>query len=69
MLREFVERKVRRQIVQQNLLISALAFAAILFLWNSDSMANVAHPLRMFINNIHGGLKRLRHANHRRFRR
>ncbi len=56
MLRDFVERKVRRQIVQQSLIISALAFAAILLLWYSDSMANVVHPLRMFINNIHGGL-------------
>ena len=59
MLREFVERKVRRQIVRQSLLISALAFAAILFLWNSEAMSSVMHPLRMFINNIHGGLSAL----------
>ena len=56
MLREFVERKVRRQIVHRSLFISVLAFAAILVLWYSESMATVVHPLRMFINNIHGGL-------------
>lgn len=56
MLREFVERKVRRQIVHRSLLISLLAFVAILVLWFSESMAGLVHPLRMFINNIHGGL-------------
>ena len=56
MLREFVERKVRRQIVYRSLLISALAFVAILVLWYNDSMTSLVHPLRMFINNIHGGL-------------
>ena len=56
MLREFVERKVRRQIVRRSLLISAVAFAAILVMWYGDQMANLVHPLRMFINNIHGGL-------------
>ncbi|MCY3780603.1 MAG: M50 family metallopeptidase [Chloroflexi bacterium] len=56
MIREFVERKVRRQIVRRSLLISSMAFIAILALWNSPSMAGVAHPLRMFIDNIHGAL-------------
>lgn len=56
MLRQFVERKVRRQIVHRSLFISLTAFVAILLLWYSDSMANIVHPLRMFINNIHGGL-------------
>lgn len=56
MLREFVERKVRRQIVHRSLIISGLAFAAILVMWYGESMASLLHPLRMFINNIHGGL-------------
>ena len=56
MFRTFVERKVRRQIVHRSLLISGLAFIAIIALWNSPGMAGIAHPLRMFINNIHGGL-------------
>ena len=56
MLRKFVERKVRRQIVHRSLAISVAAFVAILFLWYNDSLGNIVHPLRMFINNIHGGL-------------
>ncbi|MCY4145401.1 MAG: M50 family metallopeptidase [Chloroflexi bacterium] len=56
MLRTFVERKVRRQIVQRSLIISTLGFAAIVALWNTPALAGLAHPLRMFINNIHGGL-------------
>ena len=56
MLREFVERKVRRQIVRRSLFISALAFGAILVMWYGDHVASLLHPLRMFINNIHGGL-------------
>lgn len=56
MLRKFVERKVRRQIVHRSLAISAMAFVAILVLWYSESLSNIVHPLRMFINNIHGGL-------------
>ncbi|MCY4464846.1 MAG: M50 family metallopeptidase [Chloroflexi bacterium] len=56
MLRTFVERKVRRQIVQRSLIISALGFAAIVVMWNNQALAGVMHPLRMFINNIHGGL-------------
>ena len=56
MLREFVERKVRRQIVHRSLTISVLAFAAILALWYTETMSALVHPLRMFINNIHGGL-------------
>ena len=59
MLRTFVERKVRRQIVHRSLIISVLAFAAILALWYSDSLASLVHPLRMFVNNIHGGLSAL----------
>ena len=56
MFREFVERKIRRQIIHRSLLISVLAFIAILGLWYTESLANLVHPLRMFINNIHGGL-------------
>lgn len=56
MLRTFVERKVRRQIVQRSLIISLLGFAAIVVMWNMQALAGLAHPLRMFINNIHGGL-------------
>ena len=56
MLRKFVERKVRRQIAHRSLAISVLAFVAILALWYSESLSNIVHPLRMFINNIHGGL-------------
>ncbi len=59
MLRTFVERKVRRQIVLRSLIISVLAFGAILALWYSESLANLTHPLRMFVNNIHGGLSAL----------
>lgn len=56
MLRKFVERKVRRQIVHRSLAISVMAFVAILVLWYSENFSNIVHPLRMFINNIHGGL-------------
>ena len=59
MLRIFVERKVRRQIVRLSLGISLLAFAAILALWTVESLSGLAHPLRLFINNIHGGLSAL----------
>ncbi len=56
MLRKFVERKVRRQIAHRSLAISIMAFFAILALWYTESFSNIVHPLRMFINNIHGGL-------------
>lgn len=56
MLRKFVERKVRRQIVHRSLAISVIAFFAILVLWYTPNFSNIVHPLRMFINNIHGGL-------------
>ncbi len=56
MLRTFVERKVRRQIVHTSLIISLLAFVAILVFWYVDSMSGFVHPLRMFVNNIHGGI-------------
>ena len=59
MLRIFVERKVRRQIVRRSLVISLLAFSAILALWTVDALAGLAHPLRLFVNNIHGGLSAL----------
>lgn len=55
MLREFVERKVRREIVRRNVIISAAAFIGILALWNIDALSGLAHPFRMLINNIHGG--------------
>ncbi|MCY3833505.1 MAG: M50 family metallopeptidase [Chloroflexi bacterium] len=56
MLREFVERKVRREIVHRNILISAAAFVGIIAMWYSDSLSGLAHPFRMLVNNIHGGL-------------
>ncbi|MCY4062466.1 MAG: M50 family metallopeptidase [Chloroflexi bacterium] len=56
MLREFVERKVRREIVRRNFVISALAFVGIFALWYIDSLSGLAHPFRMLVNNIHGGL-------------
>ncbi len=56
MLRVFVERKVRREIVRRNVVISAAAFIGILALWYVESLAGLAHPFRMFVNNIHGGL-------------
>ena len=59
MLRQTAERMVRRQVIHRSLTISVAAFAAILALWYADSMANLVHPLRMFINNIHGGLSAL----------
>ena len=59
MLRIFVERKVRRQIVRRSLIISALAMIAMLFLWYTEALPSLAHPTRMFINNIHGGLTAL----------
>lgn len=56
MLREFVERKVRREIVRRNFIISAAAFIGIFALWYVESLSSLAHPFRMFVNNIHGGL-------------
>ena len=56
MLRIFVERKVRREIVRRNFIISGLAFVGILALWYVDALSGLAHPFRMLINNIHGGL-------------
>jgi len=56
MLRKFVERKVRRQVVHRSLAISIMAFVAIVVLWYTESLSALVHPLRMFINNIHGGL-------------
>jgi len=56
MFREFVERKVRREIARRNFVISALAFVGIFALWYVESLSGLAHPFRMFVNNIHGGL-------------
>ena len=56
MFREFVERKVRREIVRRNFVISALAFVGIFALWYVESLSGLAHPFRMLVNNIHGGL-------------
>ncbi len=55
MLREFVERKVRREIVRRNFIISAAAFLGILALWYIEALSGLAHPFRMLVNNIHGG--------------
>ena len=59
MLRLFVERKVRREIVRRNFIISVAAFIGIFALWHVDSLSALAHPFRMFVNNIHGGLTAL----------
>ena len=59
MIRTFVERSVRREVVHRSLAISITAFFAILLLWHTDSLSGIVHPLRMFINNIHGGLTAL----------
>jgi len=59
MLREFVERDVRKQIIRRSIGISSLAFVAVVALWYSDSFTGAVQPLRMFINNIHGGLSAL----------
>lgn len=59
MFRTFIERKVRRQILHTSLLISTVAFVAIVLLWYVDAMAGLVHPLRMFIDNIHGGMTNL----------
>ena len=59
MLRIFVERKVRREIVRRNFIISGVAFVGILALWYVDSLSGLAHPFRMLVNNIHGGLTAL----------
>ena len=56
MFREFVERKVRREIVRRNFIISAAAFIGIFALWYIESLSGLAHPFRMLVNNIHGGL-------------
>lgn len=56
MLRIFVERKVRREIVRRNFIISAAAFIGIFALWYVEALSGLAHPFRMLINNIHGGL-------------
>ena len=56
MFREFIERKVRREIVRRNFIISAAAFIGIFALWYIEALSGLAHPFRMFVNNIHGGL-------------
>jgi len=56
MFREFVERKVRREIVRRNFIISAAAFIGIFALWYIESLSGLGHPFRMLVNNIHGGL-------------
>ncbi len=55
MFRQFVERKVRREIVRRNFIISAAAFLGILALWYIEALSGLAHPFRMLVNNIHGG--------------
>lgn len=59
MLRLFVERQVRREIVRRNFIITGLAFIGILALWYVDALSGLAHPFRMLINNVHGGLSAL----------
>ena len=59
MFRKFLERKVRRQILQVSLATALLAFAGIFVLWNNPAFAAVIYPFRMFINNIHGGMSAL----------
>ena len=59
MFRKFLERKVRRQILQVSLATALLAFAGVFVLWNNPAFAAVVYPFRMFINNIHGGMSAL----------
>lgn len=59
MFRKFMERKIRRQILQVSLATALLAFAGIFVLWNNQTFAAMVYPLRMFINNIHGGISAL----------
>ncbi len=56
MLRTFVERKVRRQIVLRSLLISSLAFAALLALMYTQGTEGLLKPVRMFAGNFSGAL-------------
>ncbi len=55
MMRVFVERKIKRQIVHRSLLISLAAFLLMLPLWFTDVLPALSQPVRMFVNNIHGG--------------
>lgn len=59
MFRKFMERKIRRQILQVSLATALLAFAGVFVLWNNQTFAAMVYPLRMFINNIHGGISAL----------
>ena len=59
MFRKFLERKIRRQILQVSLATALLAFAGVFVLWNNQTFAAMVYPLRMFINNIHGGISAL----------
>ena len=56
MLREFVERGIRRETIRKSIIVWGVALAAIFALWTVDSLAGLAHPLKMFANNVHGGL-------------
>ena len=59
MFRKFMERKIRRQILRVSLVTAVLAFVGVFALWNNPSFAAVIDPLRLFINNIHGGFSAL----------
>lgn len=59
MFRKFMERKIRRQILRVSLVTAVLAFVGVFALWNNPSFAAVIDPLRLFINNIHGGISAL----------
>ncbi len=56
MLRQFVERKVRRQIVHRSLLISAIAFVGILALLHTQGTEGLLRPVSMFTDNFSGAL-------------
>ena len=56
MLRKFVERKVRRQIIYRSLLISSLAFAAIMALLYTQGTDGLLRPVNMFVDNFEGAL-------------
>ena len=56
MLRKFVERKVRRQVIYRSLLISSAAFAAIFVLLNSQGADGLLRPVSMFVDNFEGAL-------------
>ena len=56
MLREFVERKVRRQVIHRSLIISSLAFVALLSLLHTQGTEGLLRPVSMFADNFSGAM-------------